>query len=198
MKKVVPSVMHVGTVNVKMSIYTRKGDKGETGLFSNDKSKKIRVSKSSSIIEAIGSVDELNSFLGVISSEIKLKSDLYYCYVTIVQANLFTINSILAGSKLKFGENETKKLEHQIDIWEKEMPPQKNFIFYGGSKVSSLIFYARALCRRAERSIVKLNEESKISSTILIYINRVSDYLFAMARYMNFKEKIKEKAWSRK
>lgn len=180
-----------------MAIYTKTGDKGETGLFSSDKLKKIRVSKSSPVVEAIGSVDELNSFLGIVTSELNSKASLYHCNVTIVQNNLFTINSILAGSMLSFSKTETKKLEYQIDIWEKELPLQKNFIYYGGSKISTLLYYARALCRHAERRIVSLPDIRNTNPNILIYINRLSDYLFTLARYVNLKEGVKEEVWSR-
>jgi len=170
-----------------MSIYTKTGDKGETGTFDGK-----RISKSSKLINAIGTIDELNSFLGVVvsfSPNIKIIK-----FIRVIQSNLFVINSILAGSKIKFSKNETTKLEKQIDIWEKKLPKQKNFIFYGGTPKSAMLFYARALCRHAERSLVKLKIVN-CKSEILSYVNRLSDYLFIFARFTNFKGKVKEIIW---
>jgi cob(I)alamin adenosyltransferase len=161
-----------------MAIYTKKGDKGETGTFNGK-----RISKSSRLIRLIGTIDELNSFLGIIGG------------LTDIQGDLFTISSILSGGKLRFTKAKTKKLEKQIDKWEKILPVQKNFIYYGGSKESSLIFFARALARRAERSLVSFTKKEKISEAILIYFNRLSDYLFVLGRLINYKEGVKESFW---
>lgn len=163
-----------------MAIYTKTGDKGSTGNF-----KGKRMSKSSKPVRTIGVIDELNSFLGMVGN------------LTEIQENLFIINSILAGSKLRFSKTETKKLEKQIDKWEGELPVQTNFIFYGGTSRAALLFYARALCRRAERSLVSLGIERKAYG-ILQYINRLSDYLFMLARHENFRAGIKEKFWKSK
>jgi len=162
-----------------MAVYTKTGDKGKTSTFSGK-----RISKSSKLINAIGAIDELNSFLGMIGG------------LTKIQGNLFTINAILTGAKLKFSKDEVKKLEREIDKWEGTLPVQKNFIYYGGSNKSSLLFYARALCRHAERSLVELRMGKRVSE-ILVYINRLSDYLFMLARRLNFKAGKKEKFWKR-
>lgn len=179
---------------IKMSIYTKKGDKGTTKVFDKKSGKLVGVSKMSCKIRSIGTLDELNSFLGVAISfsqdrgTQKLLRD--------VQSDLFTINAILAGSNLKFSKVKIKRLERQIDEWEGELPVQKNFIYYGGSQTSSLIFYARALCRRAERSLVKFHRQSSmVDSSPLVYMNRLSDYLFILGRYENIKNKTKEEFW---
>lgn len=168
-----------------MAIYTKIGDKGETKVFDKKTQKLVKIGKSSCKIRAIGAIDELNSFLGIVGD------------LTYVQENLFVINSILAGSKLRFSKFQTKKLEREIDKLEGTLPVLKNFIHYGGSPKASLLFYARAICRRAERSLVSFSKEQVVKPEISIYMNRLSDYLFMKAREVNFKEGIKEKAWKR-
>lgn len=159
-----------------MAVYTKTGDKGETGTFGGK-----RVLKSSKLISAIGSIDELNSFLGIIGG------------LTEVQQNLFTINAILTGAKLKLPPEAARKLEKEIDKIEGTLPVQKNFLIYGGTKRAARLYFARALARRAERELVSL----RVNSSILIYMNRLSDYLFMLGRKENFKAKIKEKIWKR-
>lgn len=162
-----------------MSVYTKTGDKGKTGTFNGK-----RISKSSKIIQAIGAIDELNSYLGVIGS------------LTSLQRNLFTINSILSGAKLDFSKEETKKLEKEIDKMESIMPVLANFIIYSGTARATKLFYARALARRAERCLVTCFHKSSITNhQSLIYLNRLSDYLFTLARFTNFKQKTKEEIW---
>lgn len=168
-----------------MAIYTKKGDRGKTKVFDKKTQTLVSISKDSCKIKSIGAVDELNSFLGIIGG------------LTDIQADLFTINSILAGSKLRFSNLKTKKLEKQIDIWEGKLPPQKNFIFYGGDPRAALIFYARSLARRAERSLVSFAKKEDVPQAILTYFNRLSDYLFMLARSVNFENKIPEKFWKR-
>lgn len=160
-----------------MSVYTKTGDKGKTGTFAGK-----RVSKSSKLINAIGAVDELNSYLGIVGG------------LTEVQRNLFTINAILTGAKLKLPEDATRKLEKEIDNMEGKLPVLQNFLIYGGSSKASKIYYARAICRRAERELVSSGGR-KSTPEILKYINRLSDYLFMLARFTNFKKKIKEENW---
>lgn len=159
-----------------MAVYTKTGDKGLTGTFGGK-----RVSKSSKLIHAIGAIDELNSFLGVIGGQ------------TEIQQNLFTINAILTGAKLKLSPDATRKLEHEIDKIEGTLPVQKNFLIYSGTKKATQLYFARALCRRAERELVTL----KVKPEIMIYVNRLSDYLFMLARNTNFKKKVKEVYWKR-
>ncbi len=166
-----------------MAIYTKIGDKGETRVFDPKTKRLVVISKSSIKIETIGNIDELNSLLGVIGG------------LTGIQNDLFTMNSILAGTKLGFGKAKTKKLEKEIDALEKILPVQKNFIYYGGDPKASLFFLARAVVRRAERSLVSLTKEEKIPEAILVYLNRLSDYLFIKAREINFESSFKEKAW---
>lgn len=166
-----------------MAIYTKTGDKGTTGTFDGK-----RISKSSKLIRAIGAIDELNSFLGIIGG------------LTEIQKNLFTINGILTGANLKLPATATKVLEKKIDEIEGTLPVQKNFLIYGGTRKASELYFARALARRAEREIVELvngksMENEKWQMEILIYINRLSDYLFMKAKEENFGKGIKESIW---
>ncbi len=174
-----------------MAIYTRAGDKGSTKVFDRGTKELVKISKTSKKIKAIGAIDELNSFLGIIKSESVKNSKL----ISEIQQNLFTINSILAGAKLTFSKAKTKKLEKQIDKWEGTLPVLKNFIIYGGVKEATQIFYARALCRKAERTVVSLSKVEEIRESVLIYMNRLSDFLFMFGRALNFDSGVKEEAW---
>lgn len=161
-----------------MSVYTKTGDKGKTSILDGK-----RISKNSEIINTIGTIDELNSCLGIIGG------------LEGIQKNLFTINSILARSDLAIPKNATKNLENEIDKMEKDLPVLKNFIIYSGTTKAKKLFFARSICRRAERQLVIIPNIQQTDPNILVYINRLSDYLFTLARYANFKVKTKEKTW---
>ena len=171
-----------------MAIYTKKGDRGETSLFLK---KLTPASKDSVRVSAIGALDETNSYLGVIVSE---KTELKKS-ISEVQKNLFVISSILAGAKLRFSKTKTKKLERVIDRLEGALPALKNFILPGGSKAAAKLFFARALVRRAERAVVSLNLVEEVKPEIMSYLNRLSDYLFMIAREVNSQEGRKEEVW---
>lgn len=176
-----------------MAIYTKTGDKGETKVFDKESGQLTAVRKDSCHIKTIGAIDELNSFLGIIKSRLENQKDKNE--IEVIQENLFIINSILAGSRLEFDKNNTKKLEKQIDTWEGSLPVLKNFIFYGGSELSSLLFYARALVRRAERELTEFSQEMKVADSIKTYMNRLSDYIFMMARSENISSGQQESFW---
>ncbi|MFV1916920.1 MAG: cob(I)yrinic acid a,c-diamide adenosyltransferase [Patescibacteria group bacterium] len=187
-----------------MAIYTKRGDKGKTSLYDkfsaqrerarhDSMSSARRVSKSSLRIDVIGSVDELNSFLGIVISSSENPKLTYQ--LKEVQRNLLTIGSILAGSDLRFFKTKTKGLEKVIDEIEGKLPPLKNFILPGGSKLASQLQFARSLTRRVERSIVALGKEDTVKSEILLYLNRLSDYLFMLARDANYSTGLKEEVW---
>ena len=178
-----------------MAVYTKTGDKGRTKVFDKKTGTLVGISKTSCKIASIGAIDELNSFLGV-SKSFSTDRD-FQKKITQVQKNLFTINSILAGGNLKFSKVQTKKLEKQIDIWEGELPVLKNFIIYGGSQNASLVYYSRALCRRVERSLVSFAKKEKVPESVLVYFNRLSDYLFMLARSQNHIGDSKEERWMR-
>lgn len=176
-----------------MAIYTKTGDKGFTKVFDKKSGQLVGISKDSCKIKSIGSIDELNSFLGVAKSFSEDKK--IHKKIESIQECLFIINSVLAGSKLTFDKAKTKQLEKDIDVWEGELPVQKNFIFYGGSQISSLLLYARALARRAERDLVEFTKEQKVPEEVQKYINRLSDYLFMMARSINIRTGAAESFW---
>jgi cob(I)alamin adenosyltransferase len=189
-KNATPAVI----LSANMPIYTRFGDKGKTALHTGK-----TVSKGSSRVEAYGNLDELNSFLGVVVSQIKNKA--IKNQLLEIQSDLFEIGASLAGPgekehKALAGKLKTRVLEFEkeIDVLTNKMPKLKNFILPGG-KTGSLLHLARTVARRAERRTVQLAEKETVLSEILIYINRLSDLLFTFARYINYQEKQKEIIW---
>jgi len=172
-----------------MAIYTKRGDKGETDLLLQKNISKVNLR-----LEAIGTIDELNSILGVVVTDLNTKA--VEDFVVGIQDNLFTLNSILAGAKLQFSSNKTKMLENKIDELEKNLPPLGNFILPGGTKSGSLFHLARSVCRRAERSLVDLKQKEKVKPQIIIYINRLSDTLFVLSRSVNHLAGKKEIVWA--
>lgn len=171
-----------------MPIYTKKGDKGETGIFNGK-----RVSKDDLIIEVLGTIDEANSLLGMSAS---LFDEKYLINkITQVQKTLFKLGSNIAGAGGNVPKSIVAKYEEEIDAWTSLMPSLTNFIIPGGTPAAASIFVARTVVRRAERLIVKLSNQENISPGILIYINRLSDYLFTLARYVNFRHGVLEKPW---
>lgn len=177
-----------------MSIYTRTGDKGKTALFSGR-----RVLKSDLRIDCSGSIDELNSALGVVLS-VKHQDPGIKKELGKIQNDLFEIGSMLADPKgvaLQNLEKRVREFERLIDKMTVKMPVLKSFILPRGGWTGAMLHLSRAVCRRAERKIVALNNKEKINKDILVYINRLSDALFIMARFANFKEKRKETVWLR-
>src|SRR3989339_228565 len=169
-----------------MNIYTKTGDDGTTGLFSGE-----RVLKSSLRVEAYGTVDELNSVLGIISTlelDEKIKEP-----VRKIQNLLFNLGSDLAtpihskmSNKIERIKNEDIEfLENLIDEYENELQPLKNFILPGGSTASAYLHNARTVCRRAERLVVQLSRDEKVNEILIKFLNRLSDLLFVMARMAN-------------
>ena len=176
-----------------MAIYTRTGDKGKTSLMSGQ-----RVSKNDIRVDAYGTADELNSVIGVVLSEIQNYKSKFKSELIKIQNDLLEIGSNLANpasKQLKYLQKRVKEFEKFIDQMTEKMPPLKNFILPGGGKAGAMLHLARAISRRAERKIVTLNDKQKIDNNIIIYVNRLSDLLFTMARFVNFKEKRKEIIW---
>lgn len=182
-----------------MKIYTKTGDKGETGLFNGK-----RVPKDSEYIEAYGTVDELNSALGVVLSFLKDKE--VKNILCTIQEHLFQLGSDLATpfddkiSKAqtairRMGEKEVSILEAWIDAHDAKLPPLKAFILPGGGQSGAYLHLSRTICRRGERLISRLVREGKANPKVLIYLNRLSDLLFVLARYANHLEKQQEKIW---
>ncbi len=166
----------------EFKIYTKGGDKGETSLLGG-----TRVSKSHDRVEAYGNIDELNSFIGLIRDQ---DINARYKEVLIrVQEDLFVAEALIARDPEKqtrelpvFTEDEITMLEKEIDAMNEELPPLTNFILPGGHTVVSFCHIARTVCRRAERSLIKLNLISPVEDIIIRLLNRLSDYLFVLAR----------------
>ena len=176
-----------------MKIYTKTGDKGETSLFGGR-----RVSKADLRVETYGTIDELNSVIGVAISKIQNpppKADEIQNKLIKIQKDLFEIGLILANpskkSKTNLGDR-ILELEKMIDELSRELPELKNFILPGGGITGSLLHLARAVCRRAERRTVELSRKERIDKNIIAYLNRLSDLLFTMARVINYQERKKE------
>jgi len=186
----------LGTIETPM-LYTGKGDGGTTKFFGCDQK---RVSKNSSIAEALGSLDELNSFLGLVkvkSLETKANAALkgFASIIEGVQENIFIISANIAGAGKNITEDKVKEVENIIAQCEKELPPIKTFSIAGGAELSTLFDIARTLARRAERRVVAVNDElGKVPPEILKYMNRLSSLLFAFARLTNHLSGIKESA----
>lgn len=178
-----------------MKIYTKTGDKGKTSLLGG-----TRVSKSHERINAYGTIDELNSFLGLVSDLDKEENRVKL--IRKIQSRLFTVGSSLAAEtdkakkfKPDLEESDIVELEKAIDSMNESLPQMKNFILPGGNELVSSTHIARTVCRRAERLIVKLSESENIEEIITIYLNRLSDYLFVLARKQGFDLNVKEIPW---
>ncbi|MBN9351712.1 MAG: cob(I)yrinic acid a,c-diamide adenosyltransferase [Chitinophagaceae bacterium] len=180
-----------------IKIYTKTGDAGKTSLLGGR-----RVSKGDLRIESYGSVDELNSFVGLLSDH---QTDLYVKDILKeIQDRLFTIGSELATDPEKSArapvpdlhESDIELLEKEIDRMNEDLPPLLNFILPGGAPAVSLAHVCRSTCRRAERNLIRLNDaEENVSALIIKYLNRLSDYFFELARYTSFKLDVPEVIW---
>ena len=174
-------------------IYTKKGDKGKTSLFDGKK-----VLKYNKKVDTYGTIDELNSVIGITRSFVKIK--LINNELEKIQNDLFEIGSSLAISKTKKTpqlKERPSDFENLIDYLSSKLPELKNFILPGGGRGGAHLHLCRTVSRRAERKIVELSRKEKIDPLILIYLNRLSDLFFVMARFVNFKEKEKEMIWKK-
>ncbi|HEY8400518.1 MAG TPA: cob(I)yrinic acid a,c-diamide adenosyltransferase [Cytophagaceae bacterium] len=178
-----------------MKIYTKTGDKGETGLFGGK-----RVKKSSERINAYGTIDELNSFIGLVrdlTDNNTRKEELKQ-----IQNELFVAGAFLASDPEKPNAFATDlslesivALEKSIDAMESVLTPLKNFILPGGHPAVSYCHIARTVCRRAERAVVSLRENEFAGENIIPYLNRLSDYLFVLARFIAKELNVEEVTW---
>lgn len=182
-----------------MKIYTKTGDKGETSLFGGE-----RVWKDDLRICAYGTVDELNAILGVAITELTNKE--LKIAVEGIQNDLFTVGSDLASPLDRENKNLVvprvdvkfiNRLEALIDKYNSQLPELKNFILPGGSKGSAILHHARTVCRRAEREVVSLSKNGKINSYVEVYLNRLSDLLFVLARFESFMNNTADIAWQK-
>lgn len=178
-------------------IYTRSGDDGETGLFGGS-----RVPKSDLRVCAYGEVDELNAVIGM--ALLRVGHEDVVAALKQIQAELFAIGAHLA-TVVETGKprpklpdlpvNAISRMEQSIDAAEAEMPSLKSFILPGGSEAGAALHFARTVCRRAERSVVALSEVEPVDAQLMIYLNRLSDFLFELARLANHRHGISEAKW---
>ena len=177
-------------------LYTGKGDDGTTKTFGCCDQ---RISKSSAVAEALGSLDEVNSFLGIV----KVRADAvgttlgeisYAEIVGHIQQNLFIVQAEVAGADKHIAEEKVREAETLIHSIERELPPIKTFFVSGGTELAALLDVARTFARRAERRVVAAHEEGKVvvGEDTLAYLNRLSSLLYAMARQVNHKSGITE------
>lgn len=182
-----------------MKIYTRTGDKGTTGLFGGD-----RVNKDHPRIMATGHVDETNAFLGM--ARVLLKGqpgeEILDPLLDRIQTELFTLGADLAtplesrASAPRMRAEHATFLEEAIDTHEQDLAPLKNFILQGGTQAAAMLHLARAVCRRAERTVVTAAREEPLTPHTLIYLNRLSDLLFVLARWVNAKANVDDVLWN--
>ena len=180
-----------------MKIYTKTGDKGVTSLVGGS-----RVPKTHIRLEAYGTVDELNSNLGLLGTYLLDEKD--KSFLQQVQDKLFAVGSHLATDREKtelkavsvISPEHVEMMEREIDRLDSLLPPLSAFILPGGSRGAAVCHICRTVCRRAERRILALAEQVEISSELLAYVNRLSDYLFVLSRKMNQDDKKDEIFWN--
>lgn len=180
-----------------MKIYTKTGDRGDTGLFGG-----ARVSKASARVEAYGNLDELNASLGVCRAH-GLPAEIDAVLAS-AQVDLFALGAELATVSGKedslgialVGDADIARLEAAIDASEATLPPLKSFVLPGGSPGAASLHLARTICRRAERSLVALRDQDPVRGELVIYLNRLSDLLFSLARQANLRADVADVPWS--
>ena len=185
-----------------MKIYTKTGDEGKTSLFTGK-----RVFKHNPRIESYGTVDELNSYIGVIKDHAPEGEDLALLHE--IQDRLFSIGSILATEPDKLKDKNGKErfklpsisdedialLESAMDDMNESLPPMTHFLLPGGHPVVSFSHVARCVCRRAERRVIELHLEEPVDGNVIKFLNRLSDYLFVLSRYWGKKANAREVKW---
>ena len=179
-----------------MKVYTKKGDAGQTSLLGG-----TRVPKHHLRIEAYGTVDELNSWMGMLKDQPVAAP--YAAFIQEIQDNLFTLGSHLAAdpganrmSLPEIAATDVTALEHSIDTMEASLPALQNFVLPGGHPANSMAHVARCVCRRAERLAVQLNETAVLEPVLLQYLNRLSDWLFVFSREMTRLAGAEEVPWT--
>lgn len=178
-----------------MKIYTKTGDRGETGLWGGP-----RVRKNDLRIQAYGTFDELNASLGALLAQFA-PSPTLVAELRAIQSELFVLGGELATptgkkSSLKLIEKDaTERLERQIDAMESKLTPLKSFILPGGAPASALLHQARTVSRRAERELITLHDHEPVRAEVLEYVNRLSDYLFVAARFANHTAGVADVPW---
>ena len=179
-------------------VYTKTGDKGMTSLVGG-----VRISKADIRLEAYGTVDELNSNIGLLATEVRDEGILETLYR--IQSNLFNVGTHLATDQdktplyesAKLCDGEVELIEGEIDKTLSELPETMGFVLPGGGRAGALAHVCRTVCRRAERAIDAVAEERTINPDVLAFMNRFSDYLFVLARKLNFIAHKEEKRWNK-
>ncbi|TAF43760.1 MAG: cob(I)yrinic acid a,c-diamide adenosyltransferase [Sphingobacteriales bacterium] len=178
-----------------MKIYTKTGDKGLTSLIGG-----TRVPKSHIRIEAYGTVDELNAYIGLVRDQVVGQNEIQV--LKEIQDRLFTIGAVLAADYEKTKQKLPDLLNSDIELLEKEidtinqyLPPLKHFILPGGHVLIAHCHIARCVCRRAERAVVYLAQQNFVDDKVIVYLNRLSDYLFILSRKVAFDLKVPENIW---
>lgn len=181
-----------------MKIYTKTGDKGSTSLLGG-----ARVSKADQRINAYGTIDELNCHVGLVADQEVNATRLEL--LRHIQNQLFSIGSLLAAApdkEIKYlpqlEASEVSLLEEEMDKMNELLPEMKNFILPGGNQAVSYCHLARVVCRRAEREVVLLSQQEKVADVVIVYLNRLSDYFFVLARKMAHELGIQEVIWKGK
>lgn len=182
-----------------MKIYTKSGDKGKTSLIGGKK-----VSKDDIQIDAYGTIDELNSNLGLLRDYCSIESD--KSFILNIQKDLFIIGSLLAvdysrksnEERIDFSQNKIILIENKIDEIDLSLPKMTNFIIPGGHVTVSTCHISRSICRRAERKCIKFAKQFELNNDILIYLNRLSDYLFVLSRKISLDTNTQEIKWVNK
>jgi cob(I)alamin adenosyltransferase len=178
-----------------MEIYTKTGDKGDTSLFGGQ-----RVPKDALRIEAYGTVDELNSALGLVRADNgdpevdrileQIQNELFE-----LGADLATPQSVVKSKVKRIEPRDVQGLERILDGLERQLKSLRSFILPGGSPVAARLHFARTVCRRAERAVVRLSRNEDIGETVMVYLNRLSDLLFVLARIVNHRAGVPEVKW---
>ncbi len=177
-----------------MRIYTRTGDEGETGLFGGR-----RVAKDHRRVQAYGEVDELNAWLGLAMA--RLGTVPLTEALKTIQGDLLTVGADLASppdakpAPTRLADDRIAGLEALIDDYDDALPPLKSFILPGGTEAAATLQVCRTICRRAERSVVLLGREEEVTPAVLVYLNRLSDLLFVLARHVNHEAGVEEPKW---
>lgn len=178
-----------------MKIYTKTGDGGDTALFGGR-----RIAKDDIRIEAYGTVDELNAFLGMVVwhctiSDLKERLQRVQGELFVLGADLATPLDAKTSYISRLGIDPIRQLEAEIDEWDEILPPLASFILPGGSQPGAELHIARTVCRRAERRAVGLAQTEDINKNVVVYLNRLSDWIFTLARLVNHRQNIPETPW---
>lgn len=175
-----------------MKIYTRTGDAGTTSIVGGS-----RLPKDAARIEAYGTVDELNSYLGILTAHTDTPEPQRELLLKI-QNTLFNIGGFLAGMPdAGVADSDIKALEDSVDEMDRSLPPLNNFILPGGTSLATHSHVARTICRRAERRIITLASQLTIPPTLMAFINRLSDWLYTFARFANVQAEVPENFWQK-